>query len=118
MWALTVRSVKMNLYSSLASRLRETGKKNNKISNGRNHQIPTTVAGEKIDGSRKNYHHNDGDSDHNHDDCDDDMTQDIVLQLVDRTTGCSKIKLERRKQKAILLAKQGEQNSESKDSFY
>jgi hypothetical protein len=30
---------------------------------------------------------------------DDDMTQDIVLQLVDRTTGCSKIKLERRKQK-------------------
>ena len=49
---------------------------------------------------------------------DDDMTQDIVLQLVDRTTGCSKIKLERRKQKAILLAKQGEQNGESKDSFY
>jgi hypothetical protein len=49
---------------------------------------------------------------------DDDMTQDIVLQLVDRTTGCSKIKLERRKKKAILLAKQGEQNGESKDSFY
>ena len=49
---------------------------------------------------------------------DDDMTQDIVLQLVDRTTGYSKIKLERRKKKAILLAKQGEQNGESKDSFY
>ena len=46
------------------------------------------------------------------------MTQDTVEQLVDRTTGCSTIKLERRKQKAILLAKQGEQNSESKDSFY
>ena len=27
------------------------------------------------------------------------MTQDTVEQLVDRTTGCSKIKLERRKQK-------------------
>jgi len=49
---------------------------------------------------------------------DDDMTQDIVLQLVDRTTGCSTIKLERRKKKAILLAKQGEENSESEDSFY
>jgi hypothetical protein len=49
---------------------------------------------------------------------DDDMTQDIVLQLVDRTTGCSKIKLERRKKKAILLAKQGEENGESEDSFY
>jgi hypothetical protein len=75
------------------------------------------VAGEKINGSRKNYHHNDCDTDHNHHDCDDDMTQYTVDQLVDRTTGCSKIKLERRKQKVILLAKQGEQNGESKDSF-
>jgi hypothetical protein len=50
MWALTVKNVKKNLYSSLVYKPQETGKKNNKISNGRNHQIPTTVAGEKIDG--------------------------------------------------------------------
>lgn len=46
------------------------------------------------------------------------MTQDTVEQLVDRTTGYSTIKLERRKQKVILLAKQGEENSESEHSFY
>lgn len=38
---------------------------------------------------------------------DDDMTQDTVDQLVDRTTGCSKIKLERRK---AFFLKQGESN--------
>jgi len=37
-----------------------------------------------------------------HSHSDDDMTQDIVLQLVDRTTGCSKIKLERRKRFFLL----------------
>ena len=99
MWALTVKSVKKNLYSSLDCKPQETKNKNRPQLNGRSNPIPKIVVREKIDGSRKNYHHNDGDSDHNHHDRDDDMTQDIVLQLVDRTTGCSKIKLERRKQK-------------------
>ena len=40
-----------------------------------------------------------------HSHSDDDMTQDLVDQLVDRTTGCSKIELERRK---AFFLKQGE----------
>jgi hypothetical protein len=50
MWALTVKNVKKNLYSSLVYKPQETGKKNNPQLNGRSNPIPTTVAGEKIDG--------------------------------------------------------------------
>jgi len=50
MWALTVRSVKMILDSSLAYKPQETGKKNRPQLNGRLNPIPTTVVGEKING--------------------------------------------------------------------